>query len=74
MPEPCEGLAQILVILVKEKPLGKEHHKMIGHIFRFQAIFKSEPPNTWIFRTLTWAPLASSYHQDVKTGPSRQWV
>ena len=31
-------------------------------------------PNSWIFTTLTWAPLARSYHQDMKTGPSKQWT
>lgn len=65
--KPCGGLAQVLV---RETPLWREHHgEMVGHVVR-----PSLSPKSWIFTTLTWTPLARSYHQNVKTGPSKQWT
>lgn len=43
---------------------------------KWLAMLLSQPwaPNSWIFTTLIWAPLARSHHQDVKRGPSKQWA
>ena len=63
--KPCGGSAQALVIGQGNTLVEKCLAMSLGQAWA---------PNGWIFTTPTWAPLARSYHQDVMTGPSKQWT
>lgn len=63
--KPCGGSAQALVTGQGNTLVEKWLAMSLGQAWA---------PNSWIFTTLTWAPLARSYHQDVTTGPSKQWT